>query len=124
MSAQTPEEVHRLFAERFNAGDLDGLMALYEDGAAIAPQPGQVLVGTQAARGALEGFLAMRGTIELKPRHVIEAGELALLISDWTLSATGEGGESTTMGSTATDVVRKQSDGSWLIVIDNPFGTS
>ena len=124
MSAQAPEEVHRLFNERFNAGDLDGLMELYEEDAALAPQPGQVVVGKQAARGALEAFLAMRGTLELKPRQVIATGDLALLISDWTLSATGEDGKPTTIGSTTSDVLRKQPDGSWLIVIDSPFGTS
>jgi len=34
-----PEDLHRLFAERANAGDLQGLLALYEDGAAfVAPR--------------------------------------------------------------------------------------
>jgi ketosteroid isomerase-like protein len=38
MAASTPEQVHRLFEEAFNAGDLDGLMELYEpDAALIAP---------------------------------------------------------------------------------------
>jgi hypothetical protein len=30
MPATTPEEIHRLFEDAFNAGDIDGLMALYE----------------------------------------------------------------------------------------------
>jgi ketosteroid isomerase-like protein len=125
MSASTPEEVHRLFAERFNAGDLDGLMELYEDGVAMAAQPGQVVVGSEAVRGALEAFLAMHGTLELKSRYVISTGELAQIVADWTLTGSGEDGKPTTLLSGAgTDVVRKQPDGSWLLIIDNPFGTA
>ncbi len=35
MPATTPEEIRRLFENRFNAGDLDSLMELYEPGAAL-----------------------------------------------------------------------------------------
>jgi ketosteroid isomerase-like protein len=34
MAATTPEQIHRLFEDSFNAGDLDGLMELYEPDAA------------------------------------------------------------------------------------------
>jgi len=40
MPASTPEQIHRLFEEAFNAGDLDGLMELYEPDAALIAQPG------------------------------------------------------------------------------------
>ena len=30
MAARTPDEIDRLFAQALNAGDLDGLVALYE----------------------------------------------------------------------------------------------
>jgi ketosteroid isomerase-like protein len=56
MAATTPEQIHRVFEERFNAGDLDGLMELYEPEAALIAQPGSVAHGSEQARAALQGF--------------------------------------------------------------------
>jgi hypothetical protein len=41
------------------------------------------------------------------------AGDIGLLVVDW---AVGE------LSGTATDVVRRQGDGGWRYVIDNPHG--
>jgi uncharacterized protein (TIGR02246 family) len=57
MPASTPEQIHRLFEEAFNAGDLDGLMELYEPDAALIAQPGSVAHGREQARAALQDFL-------------------------------------------------------------------
>ena len=35
MNATMPEDLHRLWVERVNAGDLDGLVALYEPAGAF-----------------------------------------------------------------------------------------
>ena len=45
MAATTPEQIHRLFENRFNAGDIDGLMELYEPDAALIAQPGSLAQG-------------------------------------------------------------------------------
>ncbi|MGH8887348.1 MAG: YybH family protein [Egibacteraceae bacterium] len=56
MPAREPREVLRLASEAFNAGDLDGLAALYEPEATLVPQPGQAVSGSQAIREALRGL--------------------------------------------------------------------
>jgi ketosteroid isomerase-like protein len=66
MAATTPEQIHRVFEDRFNAGDLDGLMELYEPDAALIAQPGSVAHGNKQARAALQGFLALKGRIRLE----------------------------------------------------------
>ena len=65
MPATTPEEVHRLFEDAFNAGDIDGLMALYEPDAAVIPHPGSVVQGTEQVRAGLQAFLALQGRVSL-----------------------------------------------------------
>ena len=124
MPAHTPEEVHQLFAEGFQAGDLEGLIALYEPEAILVPQPGQVVTGISAIRDALSAFLAMKGAFHLEMGSVFRAGDIALLSSRWTLTPQGASGEIAGMGGTTVDVVRRQSDGTWLVVIDNPYGAS
>src|SRR3954462_9483380 len=48
--ARQPEDLTRLFVERSNAGDADGVAALYEEDAVLAYPPGQVTVGRAAIR--------------------------------------------------------------------------
>jgi ketosteroid isomerase-like protein len=61
MPAHTPAAIHRLSEAAFNAGDRDGPMALYEPGARLVPQPGQVVTGTEAIRAALAPSWRCRG---------------------------------------------------------------
>jgi SnoaL-like protein len=70
MAATTPEQIHRLFEEAFNAGDLDALMELYEPSAALIAQPGSVAHGNEQMRAALQGFLALKGRITLETKLV------------------------------------------------------
>lgn len=122
MPARKPEEVHRLFAEAFNAGDVKAIMSLYEPDAVLVPQPGQKVQGHAAIREALNGYLAIKPRFDLKFGRAFESNDIALLISKWTLKGTGPDGSAIEMAGQTTDVVRRQKDGGWLLVIDNPFG--
>jgi uncharacterized protein (TIGR02246 family) len=122
MPARTPEQIHRLFEEAFNAGDLDRLMELYEPDAALIAQPGSVAHGNEQARAALEGFLALKGRITLDTRLVVTVGDLAYLSNTWSLSGTGPDGNPVVLGATTAEVARRQADGSWRYVIDNAWG--
>lgn len=124
MSAQTPEEIYKLFAKFLNAGDLDSLVSLYEPGATFVPQPGVVVSGQAAIREAIAGFLALKGTIDLQPPTVFKAGDIALLLAKWTLKGTAPGGGPLELAGQTSDVVRRQPDYSWLFVIDNPNGAA
>ncbi|NED83655.1 DUF4440 domain-containing protein, partial [Streptomyces sp. SID11233] len=48
--ALRPEDLTRLFVERANAGDADGVAALYAEDAVMAYPPGNVTVGRAAIR--------------------------------------------------------------------------
>ena len=112
------------FCAAFNAGDLDGLMALYEPDAIVIPQLGaEPVKGTSAIRSALEGFLALKGKVELETKHVVQHGDIALLRSAWRLKGTGPDGKTVEMAHGSAEVVRRQRDGSWRYVIDHPFGS-
>ena len=122
MPATTPEQIHRSFEDRFNAGDIDGLMELYESNAALIAQPGSVAHGSEQVRAALQGFLALKGRITLETKLVFIVGDLAYLSNTWSLSGTGPDGEPVTLGATTAEVARRQADGTWRYVIDNALG--
>ncbi len=122
MPARTPDEALSLLGQALNAGDLESLLALYEPEATFVVQPGETVTGTEALREAFSGFLALKPTFELEVKKVFRAGDIALSFVDWTLTGTGPDGETISMSGQGSDVLRQQQDGSWLFVIDNPYG--
>jgi len=113
MPASTPQEVHLLFKRAFNAGDVEAILALYEPDAVLVTG-GKPVSGHDAIRAAYDAFLSSGARMKLDIRIVIESGELAVLHGAWSL-----GPPSATQG-VSTEVVRRQPDGSWMFVIDNP----
>ena len=122
MTAMTPEQIHRVLVESFNAGDLDGLMELYEADPALIAQPGSVAHGSEQVAAALQGFLALKGRIKLDTKLVVTVGDLAYLSNTWSLNGTAPDGTPVVLGATTAEVARRQPDGSWRYVIDNAWG--
>lgn len=117
MGANQPGEAGKLFEARFAAGDLDGLMDLYEDGAVFTNARG-VHVGSAAIREVLAGYLSTGASITMNESVSFEAGDLALVHWAWTMNfPDGRHAD----GATA-EVLRRQGDGSWKFLIDNPDG--
>ncbi len=116
-AAQKPEDLDRLFGEALNQGDLDAILTLYESGAAMPEQTGNVAIGTDALRQSIGQFVAMKPQIDLRVEKIVQAGDLALVYSKWTMKTGGQ--EMTGKGR---EVVRRQPDGTWKFVIDDPFG--
>jgi uncharacterized protein (TIGR02246 family) len=118
----TPEQIHREFEDAFNAGDIERLLELYEPDGVLIPQPGQIARGTQQVREALENFLALKGRITLDTKVAVEVGELAYLCNRWSLTGSGPDGNPINLGAVTAEIARRQPDGSWRYVIDNPWG--
>jgi uncharacterized protein (TIGR02246 family) len=125
MMMTTPEEVLNSVTEGINAGDLDSLMTLYEADACFATQPGQLAKNLETIRQSLRGFTDIKdGKFDLKVKRVLQASDLALVISEWSFTGTGPDGNPVNIAAQkSTEVLRQQADGTWRFVIDNPWGT-
>jgi uncharacterized protein (TIGR02246 family) len=123
MSTATPQQVLESIVIGINSGDLESLLPLYESDAAFATEPGNLAHGPSGIRDALTGFISMKGQLELEVTRVLEAGDLALVIGVWSFSGTGPDGEPVRLTARNADVLRRQTDGSWRFVIDNPWGS-
>jgi uncharacterized protein (TIGR02246 family) len=121
MAARKPEDCDYLLAEAIGKGDLEAALAFYEPNAAFVQESGQVVTGKAAIREIMQGFMALKPKLKMDVKAT-QSGDIALLRAKWTLTGTGPDGKPMEVSGNSTEVVRRQPDGSWLFVIDNPRG--
>ena len=120
---KTPLDTVNDLVRAINAGDLAAAVELYEPEAILVAQPGQLARGRAQLREALAGFVALRATLTSEVQQVLEVDNLALYLARWSLRGTNPGGDPLVLRGESTDILRRQADGRWLIVIDDPWGT-
>lgn len=104
--AGSPQELAHLFVARANAGDVDGLVALYEPDALLAA--GSVVAhGHDEIRRFYGDLLARRSDFpEVDQLPALENGPLAMTFAR------------SPNGALSAEVARRQADGRWLWAID------
>ena len=122
MPARTPADLDLRLIAAINAGDVDMAVGFYEPGAALVSERGTTVTGTEAIREVLSRFMAIRPKMSIKVPLVIESGDTALVHSKWTTVGTDADGNRVDFAGQGTEVVGRQADGTWLFIIDNPFG--
>jgi len=122
MPARSPEELGRLFATAVNAGNLEAILDLYEPGASLASAPGRMATGAAAIRRVVTGQLAGKPKITVSPKLLAQSGEIALVAASWSITGTGADGKPLHVNGQSAEVCRRQQDGTWRYVIDNPYG--
>ena len=121
MPAQSPEEIHALIAEAFNTNDLDAFLDLHEEHAAtIVPPDGRHVSGVEVIRAALEPIFALGPRARIEVVGKLQADGLALTHARVNVVA-GDSPERLEVSGRGTIVSRRQPDGTWRIVLDNPM---
>jgi ketosteroid isomerase-like protein len=123
MSKIAPEDLLNSQVEEFNKGNTNFLMTLYEKDVCFASKPGQVVKDLESIRRTLQDFIGKGAKLEARVKRVLQAGNLALLITEWSLNRTEPDGRIFNLTGRGTVVLRRQSDDTWLMVIENPWGT-
>ncbi len=117
--ARNPADLYRLFAERVNVGDLEGLGALYERDATLVSRNGVHACGAGDIRGSLGSLLVLAPRLTPTSSNVVTAGGLALLSSRWQMAVGPIDDDAIKLEGTTHEVARRQSDGSWRYAIDD-----
>jgi uncharacterized protein (TIGR02246 family) len=106
----------------FHRGDIPGILATYEHGAVVVGEPGKPLGGEAALRQMFAGFIALKPCFTYSGHELVQAGDLALHIAPWRMTAVGPEGAPIQQTGLSLAVLRRQADGRWLMVIDHPHG--
>jgi len=123
MPARKPEDCDLLLIEAMTKGDLDSAVALYEPKATYVLDSGDVITGHAAIREVAQSFLALKPKFTIEVKALLSGdGELALTSATWSVTGVDPDGKSFTGRGKSMEVVRRQADGTWLFVIDNPHG--
>lgn len=106
----------------FAAKDVDTVLSTYEANAVVVGEPGQPASGTPALRALFESFIAVDPHFTYHGHEVIEAGDIALHLMPWSMTGKAPDGTVIEDGGLSVAVLRRQPDGRWLMVIDDPYG--
>jgi ketosteroid isomerase-like protein len=114
MPAKSPEEICRLFQQYMRDGDLDAVLGLYDPEAVFLNQAGEAKKGEELRR-ELAPFAAEKAAFDFQIKQVIQAGEIALMHTEWKVSSPRR------MTVYAIEVARRQPDGTWRWLVGDPY---
>jgi uncharacterized protein (TIGR02246 family) len=108
------------------AEDFDALMDFYDEHATLVVRPGLNVSGKEQIRKAfvaIADYFNHSLTITQDKMKIIGGGNTALVIAEAVLNTAGIDGAATQLVRRATYVFGKTTDGKWLCLIDNSYGT-
>lgn len=108
----------------FHKGDIVGILKTYEPAAVVVAEPGVPVSGKSALEAMFAEFIAAGARFTFLGHEVIQAGDLAVHFTPWRMTGTGPDGKPISGGGLSVAVLRRQPDGKWLMVIDDPYGDS
>ena len=112
------QDVHKKLAEAYNTGDINTVLDMYDVNGVIVAEPGNPVSGIQKFQDAVKGILSVKGKMEINTVYCLEAGDVAVGRSEWFIR---DGGE-TKVAAKGIELLKKQADGTWKVLIDHAFG--
>jgi uncharacterized protein (TIGR02246 family) len=122
MPAREPGDWPQSFSHHLNAGELDAVMALYASEANFVAASGEILCGRERIRPVIAGLIARKTRMYGRVLQVVRAGDVAVLYTNWEGSSVEPSGARIEYRSRSVEVVRRQPDGSWQLVVGDPGG--
>jgi len=119
-----PEDVIPSLVERFNSGDINNQMALYEPGAVFVAEDGRLVTDREEISAIIGRDIVLGLSLKTNVRHIFSTEDVAQIILDWSIEGTGPDGQEVKLGGNACDIVRRGADGFWRYIIDNNQGTA
>lgn len=106
----------------FHAKDMAGVLAAYEPNATVLFEPGVETKVKSEFEEKFNGFFQISPTFTYGGHQAVVQGDIAVHFAPWTMTGTAPDGTEIKQTGLSVAVLRKQADGNWLMVIDNPHG--
>ncbi len=122
MLPQKPENWPSLFEQNLNAGDLEAVVALYEPNARFVARSGETVVGRDRIRDVLAGLIKSKTRLQSRVLKAITVDDVAMLYTDFQGTAVDASGKTIEVRSKAIEILRRQTDGNWQLIVGDPNG--
>ena len=122
MSSDKPKEWPHLFEHALNAGDLDAVVALYEPGASFVVRSGETIVGRNEICKVLASMIGAETRLQSRVVKEVIVGDVALLYTDFNGTTVDGSGKPAAIHHKAVEVLRRQPDGTWKLIVGDPNG--
>jgi ketosteroid isomerase-like protein len=119
-----PTAFPKAFETALNTGDLQRIVALYDEEAVLRVQSNETHSGSAAVRAEMQQLILAKAHITNALRHTFRSGDIALIIVDYVLRLTAPDGSAVSLTGTATNVIRNRPKNGWRMIIANPQGAA
>ena len=107
----------------FHKKNIAGVLTSYEDGAAVIFEPGKRVSDPVVLKQMFEGAFQLDPRFSYPNGHeVYISNDIALHIAPWVMKGKSPDGVEIKQSGLSVAVLRKQENGAWLLVLDNPHG--
>jgi uncharacterized protein (TIGR02246 family) len=106
----------------FDAGDLDAVMARYDPEARFVTRSGETMVGREAIRKVLGSMIKAKTQLHSRVVRTVTVGDVAQLYTDFEGTTVDSSGKTTPVHQKAIEVLRRQTDGGWKLIMGDPNG--
>lgn len=117
---KNPNEMNETFANAFNSGDVENINLLFEKNAKVVKRNGEIISGFDNYNSEHLNLLKLGGKMTAVNKYYVQFENIALLSAEWKIETKNEKGEKIEVNGVSSEIVRRQEDGTWLYVIDNP----
>jgi ketosteroid isomerase-like protein len=112
------EDAHSALAAAYNTGDPNIVLSMYDVNGIIVAEPNSPVSGKEKFEAAVRGILSIKGKMEIKTVYCLQSGDVAVGRSEWSI----KNGDDTKVSAKGVEVMKRQADGTWKILIDHAFG--
>lgn len=106
----------------FNNKDIEGVMSTYESNAIIMFEPETPTSDEATCKKMFQGFFQMNAKFTFYGHEIYITDNIATHITPWKMTATAPDGSVINQKGLSVALLRKQTNGEWLMIVDDPYG--
>lgn len=116
-----PAGAVKYFRHCIVTGNLDGALSCFDQEAIYIERDGEEISGLENIKKPLEHLCNWKPDIQGNKQKLTIVGDLAIWVDQWMLKAFSPDGTPIEMKGATTCMMKKNQEGIWLWLVDNPF---